>query len=124
MVVVEAGCSCSPLMTLFVPLVVTFGTLMGAVSRNVRRHFFATRRHHLPASQYRVKPGCLTASGVLGGNVVWLLKSALEEVVMSTLPWALRVAFGQHAHATLATMAVNMRFIVPPLLLGPQTRSQ
>jgi hypothetical protein len=67
--------------------------------------------HHsggLLASLGRVKHDYLIARCALGGNATWLLKHAPEEIAMSTLPQDLRATLGQHAHATLMSLAVNL----------------
>jgi hypothetical protein len=60
-----------------------------------------------------VKCDHLVASGALGGDALWLLEHAYEEVAMSILPWALCTALKQRAHATLASLAVNQGLIAP-----------
>jgi hypothetical protein len=92
----------SPLKALFAPLVATFDALLSAMSGDVERCLLVATRCHLPASQCRAKHGCLVAGGALGGDAARLLKCAPEEVVMSTLSWALCVVIGQCACATLA----------------------
>jgi hypothetical protein len=46
-----------------------------------------------------------------------LLKCAFEEAIMPALPWALCVVFVQRTRATLVSLAANLRFIVPSLML-------
>jgi hypothetical protein len=115
--IITAGHGHSPLKVLFMPLVAAFDALLGAVSGYIGRCFLDAARCQLPASSCRAKHGHLTAAGALGGDAAWLLKRAPEEVIMSALPRALHVAFEQRAHATLASLAVNLWFATPSLPL-------
>jgi hypothetical protein len=49
----------------------------------------------------------LIVGGVLGGDATWLLKHALEEVVLSALPWTLPTLIGHRAWAILAVATVG-----------------
>jgi hypothetical protein len=95
MAIIAAGRGHSSLKALFAHLVAAFDALLGVVSGDVGWCLLVTARYHLPASQCKAKHGRLTIGGALGGDVTWLLKRSPEEVVMSFLPWALRMAFGQ-----------------------------
>jgi hypothetical protein len=92
--VVMAGLGHSPLKAMFAPLVPAFDALLGTVSGDIGWRLLVTPWCLLPASLCRAKHGHLIAGGVLGSGVVQLLKRAPEEVIMFTLPWALRAAFG------------------------------
>jgi hypothetical protein len=108
--IVMVSHGCSPLKALFAPLVAAFDALLSTVSSDVGRHLLITSWCHHPTSPCGVKHGRLVVGGALGGDVMRLLKHTTEEVFMSTMSRALRAVFGQHAHATLASLAVILRF--------------
>jgi hypothetical protein len=98
-------------------LVAAFDALLGVVSGNIGWFLLAAARCCLLASLCRVKHARIVAGGALGGGTTQLLKRAPKEVVMSALQQAMRAAFGQCAHATLASLAANLRFTVLSLPL-------
>jgi hypothetical protein len=115
--VVVAGHGRSPLKVLFAPLLAAFYALLGAVSGDVEWHLLIATQCLPPSSPCRAKNDRLIVGGALGGDVVRILKRALEEVVMSDLSQALCVMFGQRAHATLANLAANLWFTAQSLPL-------
>jgi hypothetical protein len=66
-------------------------------------------RGHPPACLCRAVHYHLIVGGVLGGDATWLLKHALEEVVLSALPWTLPTLIGHRAWAILAVATVGPR---------------
>jgi hypothetical protein len=115
MAIVTASHGCGPLRALHALLVATLDALLGAVSGDIGWHLIITTRGHLPACLCGAEHDCLIASGVLGGNAVWLLEHAYEDVALSALPWALLTVSERHAWATLVSLAVNLRLIAPSL---------
>jgi hypothetical protein len=65
---------------------------------------------------YRVGHDHLIAGGVLGGDAMWLLKRASQEVTLSALPRALLTATGQRTWVALVSLATNLRLVMPSLM--------
>jgi hypothetical protein len=82
---------------------------------DVEQHLPTATWGHLPASLGRAYHDRLVASGVLGGDTVWLLKRVPEEVATSALPQALCTSLRQHTFATLASFATSLGPTVPTL---------
>jgi hypothetical protein len=115
--VITAGRGHDPGRALPIPLLVAFYSLFGTLSGNVRRCIPIAAGGRLPARLYRAEHDRLVASGVSGGDAVWLLERAFEEVTLSALPWALFVVTRQRAWVALVSLATNLRLVVPSLLL-------
>jgi hypothetical protein len=84
--IITTGHGHGPCSVLPAPHVVTFDSLLGAMSGDVKRC--------LPAHLYGVEHDRLIASGVSGGDAMCLLECAYKEVALSTLSRALIAATG------------------------------
>jgi hypothetical protein len=83
-----------PQRAMLVPLVAAFDDLLGIVSADVRWCLHVAGRGRFLACLCGAVHDLLVAGGVLGGDTVWLLEHASEEVTLFTLPWALLAATG------------------------------
>jgi hypothetical protein len=104
-----------PLKALLAPLFVAFDVILGFMGDGGGRCLLVTTWGCLLASLSRAKHDHLIAGGVLSSDATWLLERVPEEVAMSALVWAPRMALGQHAHAILVSLAVSLGLDMPAL---------
>jgi hypothetical protein len=70
---------------LLAPLFAALNTLLSAVDGNIERRLLVTAQGRLPASLGWVKHNCLMASGVWGGDTMWLPECVPKKVAMLNL---------------------------------------
>jgi hypothetical protein len=98
----------NPLRALLASLLVALDALLSAVYGDVRWCLLITARGRLSTSLGLVKHDRLVASGVLGGDVIWLLECVPEKVTTLALERTPRAA-------PLETLAVGLWFTAPAL---------
>jgi hypothetical protein len=89
-VLVAAGYGCGLLRALLAPLVTASDAVLGTASDIIGRRLLVASWGRLCVAAC----GRLVVGGMMGGNTAWLIECALEEVTLSALPWALRIATG------------------------------
>jgi hypothetical protein len=100
---------------LLMPLFATHDALPTAVDGDVRRCSLGAAWGCLPASLGLAEHDTLIAGGVLGCDVVWLLKRATEKVAKLALERAPCTVLGRRAHAPLVNLGAGLGFAAPAL---------